>query len=159
MAPKPFRVPDSFSHPGTPNASRRSVPPAGLCWEGQRSGTRPLLHHQISLISEIKMRHQGVHVAVCNKSSCYPFHSHVAVLVNQDVLFRCCFSPLHPSLFRFLHKALFTQDFLGEKLIQRTEGGEFPHRMGKEGLCWKLNPYEYSNTALLPALCRKPADA
>lgn len=66
--------------------SLRSPLPAGLCWKGQQSQTQPLLY-QIDLISDIKTRCQGDYVVVCNKSSCYPRYSHVAVLVKQDLYY------------------------------------------------------------------------
>lgn len=49
--------------------------------------------------------------------------------------------------------------FKGKVDSPNKEGGDFPHHTGKEELCWKLKPHEYSNTALLPSFYRKFANA
>jgi len=130
--------------------------PAGLCWKGQQPETPPLLY-PMALISDIETRCQRDYVVVCNKSSCYPCYSHVAVLVNQltDYLSAVPF-PYTPH---FSASCTKLPKICQGKADSGTEEGDFPHPMGQEELCWKLNLYEYSSTALLPSLCRKRAGA
>lgn len=87
MPPKPLCCSRLLQQPWCICAgSRRSPPPAGLCWKGQQSQTRPLLY-QIALIGDIKTRCQRDYAVVCNKSSGYPCYSHGAVLVKRDLFY------------------------------------------------------------------------
>lgn len=90
---------------------------------------------------------------VCQKSSCYPCYSHVAIQVNQDMYYLSAasfpYTPLFPDSYTKLPKI-----FKG-KADSANKRCKLPPSYG-EGIAML---YEYLSTAPLPSLCRKHADA